>query len=233
LTIIGFTDDQYYPPPLDAWNKIRAGWATSTAISPNGTTHYALSPQCKSNVVYRINTNFPSGEYLLLENRQKVCLYDSKMGGSSTGGLAIYHIDENQPSYNTQGYPGQTGWPGNGKHYKVALLQADKLYELEKGINRGNSGDLYQNGAILGPSTSLSGPYPNSDSYAYGMGVKKTCIEISNIITAANNVTSFVFKVSCGATTVKPVTPTKPVVKPVSKPAKKKTTKFGKGKSKK
>jgi hypothetical protein len=176
---------------MDAWSKIALGWVTPTVISPSNQP-YTLGPQCQSSTIFKITTNFPTGEYLLVENRQKACLYDSRMGGSYSGGLAIFHIDENQPSYDAQGYPGQSGWPGNGNHYRIALLQADKLYELEKGSNRGNSGDLFHTGDSLVPSTSSAGPYPNSDSYAYGKGVKSTGISITNIAASGNNM-SFLF----------------------------------------
>jgi hypothetical protein len=176
---------------MDAWSKSALGWVSPIVITPRGAP-YTLGPQCQSSTVFKITTNFPPGEYLLVENRQKVCIYDSRMGGSWRGGLAIWHIDENQGSWTTEGYPGQGGWPDNGNHYRVALLQADQLYELEKGINRGNSGDLYHVGDTLGPSISSAGPYPNSDSYAYGKVVSATGIYISNITSVGNNM-SFVF----------------------------------------
>ena len=102
-TSLGFNGNQYYPPPMDAWCKMTLGWITPTVISPSNVP-YVLGPQCQSNTIFKITANFPAGEYLLMENRQKVCLYDSQMGGSYSDGLAIFHIDENQPSYNAQGY---------------------------------------------------------------------------------------------------------------------------------
>jgi hypothetical protein len=140
-----------------------------------------------------ITANFPPGEYLLIENRQPTCLYDSSMSGP--GGLAIYHIDENVPfeRVNSQGYPGQYGWPGNGNHYYIALLQADGLYDLEKMMNPGDYGDLFRDGGVLGPSVSSYGPYPNTDSYAYGKGVRSTGIMITNITTSGSTI-SFVFQ---------------------------------------
>ena len=213
----GFKMDQYYPPPMDAWSKMTLGWVTTTVISPSEVP-YVLGPQCQSNVIYKITANFPSGEYLLVENRQKVCLYDSQMGGPYSGGLAIYHIDENQPSFYSQGYPGQSGWPGNGNHYKVALIQADNTFELEKLLNRGNYVDLFHDGAMLGPSTSMSlGSYLNSDSYAYGRGVKKTGVTISNIVTSGHDI-SFVFTVVTPNPTSKP-TLKKPTRKPSRAPS--------------
>jgi hypothetical protein len=220
----GFQQDQYYPPPMDAWGKIKLGWVTPQVITPSDDP-YIIAPQCQTNTVFKITANFPSGEYILVENRQKSCLYDSKMGGSYSGGLAIYHIDENHPDGYKEGYPGQSGWPANGNHYKVALLQADKLFELEKNANRGNNGDLFHDGDYLGPSTSSLGPYPNTDSYAFGRGIQKTNITLSDIKTLPGGSMSFRFMIleSISKTTVKPTTYTKPslklTVKPTIKPA--------------
>jgi len=129
--------------------------------------------------VYRIDKGFPSGEYLLIENRQRLG-FDSKM---PQAGLAIFHIDDTAPR-NDEGYPGQDGWPTNGKHYRVALLQADGKYDLEKGNGRGDGGDVWHSGSravSIGPSTNGStGPYPNTDAYKNG-NIVSTGIRISQI----------------------------------------------------
>ena len=71
---------------------------------------------------------------------------------------------------------------------------------------------------MLGPSTSISsGPYPNSDSYSYGRGVKKTGVTISNIVTSGNDI-SFVFKVVTHRPTSRP-TLKKPTRKPSRAPS--------------
>jgi subtilisin-like proprotein convertase family protein len=165
----GFTGDQLNPPHFSAWSKIFLGWVTPTVISTPGT--YS-APQVVTNpVVYRIDQGFPAGEYLLIENRQPV-------GIESTipqGGLAIWHIDEAKSGNTDQGYPGQSGWPQNNQHYKVALLQADGDFDLERGLNRGDSGDPYhgQGACSLGPDTS-----PNTDAYQNGV-ISATGIAIS------------------------------------------------------
>jgi hypothetical protein len=100
-------------------------------------------------------------EYLLIENRQPL-MYDTLI---PQGGLAVWHIDLKQITRQAlQGFPGQTGWPRNGKHYGIALLQADSNYQLEKGKTQGDRGDLFRANAKdeLGPSTSSVGPYPNT-----------------------------------------------------------------------
>lgn len=70
------------------------------------------------------------------------------------------------------------GWPTNGNHYRVALLQADGLYQLESvytGIP-GDAGDLY---GIGGPAVTLSSStVPNTNTYQNGI-VTTTGISIT------------------------------------------------------
>ncbi len=154
----GFDNTQRHPPHLSAWCKQQLGWVTPTVISP-GT--YSAPRSAVSPTVYRIDSGYPSGEYLLIENRQPYG-FESTM---PQGGLCIWHIDETKANNTQEGYPGQSGWPGNGSHYKVALLQADGLYELEKKTNRGNAGDVYRAGGVsqITPFT-----VPNTHRYQGG-----------------------------------------------------------------
>jgi hypothetical protein len=90
-------------------------------------------------------------EYLLLEYRQAI-EFDRDLGDNV--GLVVYHVDEAVSRMNNRGYPGQQGWPQNGKHYRVAVLGADGLYDLERGANSGDSTDAWKPGFILGPGSS-------------------------------------------------------------------------------
>jgi len=157
----GFDSSQLYPPHFSAWSKIKLGWSTPTVISADG--EYSLNQAESSAEIYRIDQNFPAGEYLLIENRQSTG-FDAAM---PQGGLAIWHIDDNT-GYNTQGYPEQTGWPTNGNHYRVALLQADGNYNLEKGNNRGDSGDVFHANGVDSLDPGEFGLFPNTDAYQSG-----------------------------------------------------------------
>jgi M6 family metalloprotease-like protein len=195
----GFDASQYYPPHMSAWTKIQLGWVTPTLITSSGT--YKVRQGCNNPDVYQISTNFPSGEYLLIENRQK-CSFDAKIPGP---GLAIYHIDE-LASFTTEGYPGQPGWPNNGNHYRVALLQADGRHYLEKGQNRGDATDLFFSGtsgvnSISTSGTGVGAAYPNTKSYKGGI-VQDTGISITNI-SAPSSEMSFVVNFD-------PISPTPP-----------------------
>lgn len=176
----GFDGSQLHPPHFCAWSKIRLGWATPTVINPG--THTLNQVETNAEI-YRIDLEYPSGEYLLIENRQPA--------GIETvipqGGLCIFHIDENA-GLDEQGYPGQPGWPGNGKHYRVALLQADGNYDMERGNNRGDSGDTYHGGDVSSIGT---GTVPNTDAYQGG-NIVVTENEISDI-SASGSSMSFVF----------------------------------------
>lgn len=160
----GGDGSQQPPPLLSAWSKIQLGWLTPSELAITG--NYALNASQAFNEAYKITTGFPSNEYLLLENRQRTDGNNRTIDNipPSGDGLLVYHIDD-LAGYNIQGYPGQTGWPSNGNHYRVAVLQADALYNLEKGNNRGDSGDSFRAGGVdsIGVSTTL-----NTDSYQAG-----------------------------------------------------------------
>jgi immune inhibitor A len=104
-----------------------------------------------------------------LENRQRT-LYDAQLPGD---GLLIWHIDENQ-SGNT-----------DENHYKVGLVQADGLRNLERDQNRGDRGDPYpgsRNNTNLTASTT-----PNSNSFTgVSTGVSIVNIAASGAMMSAN-----------------------------------------------
>lgn len=171
----GQGNDASYPGHLDAWSKITLGWVTPKPIGASGT--YTMLPSEYEADIYIIDEPYPEGEYLLIENRQKM-LYDGKMWDGA-GGALIWHIDETKDFNTQEGGPYQSGWPENGNHYKVALLQADGLYELEQNINAGHANDFYTTGKQLGPGGSL-GAYPNTDSYQDGGNIFSTNITVAD-----------------------------------------------------
>jgi len=160
----GFDSSQQFPSHMSAWAKVKLGWAVPTTILP-GTQSLA---QVESNaVIAKIDSGYPPGEYLLVENRQKVG-FDLQL---PQGGLAVWHCDEgkgelgqNNPN-SEEGYPGQIGWPGNAKHYRVALLQADGNFDLENNSGRGDAGDVYRSG---GTNQITNSSTPNTDAYQAG-----------------------------------------------------------------
>lgn len=177
----GFDNSQFYPPHLCPWSKMTLGWSRPILISQGGDFDIQLS--ATTDHVYRIDLG--RAEYLLIENRQPY-LFDKKL---PAGGLAIWHIDE-AASHLVPGFPTQSGWPMNGKHYKVALLQADGKYDLETGVNFGDSGDVFRAGWVsaLMPSNS-GGKNPNTDAYQTGLA-KPTGVTIKNI-SASSTVMKF------------------------------------------
>jgi M6 family metalloprotease-like protein len=158
----GFGGDGSHPPHPSAWSKIFLGWVTPTVITNTGVY---TAPEVETDAaVFRIGLNYPVGEYLLIENRQPTGIENV----IPQGGLAVWHIDDTKGDFalnnvnNDEGYPGQSGWPENLRHYRVALLQADGNYDLERANNRGDAGDLYH---AAGVSEITSETVPNTDSY--------------------------------------------------------------------
>jgi len=176
----GFDGSQRYPPIMCPWSKLQMGWVNPIEVTRDGT--YTLRRSCDFPDIIKISTNFPSGEYLLIENRQ-ACGYDAKV---PKGGLAIWHIDD-LAGYQTQGYPAQEYWPENGNHYRVALLQADGGYDLERGTNQGDATDLYASDGSraidptgITTSTGIKIKYPNTNAYQGG-NIVDTKVYLRNI----------------------------------------------------
>ena len=160
----GFDGTQQYPSHMCAWCKLKLGWAAPIRLLPGS---YSAQQIETNPSLFMIDSGYPSGEYLLVENRQQVG-FDSAI---PQGGLAIWHIDEGKGSFsnndpnNDEGFPGQFGWPGNNSHCRVALLQADGDYAIEQGFDAGDSGDVYRSGfaTVIDATTT-----PDTDAYQGG-----------------------------------------------------------------
>ena len=134
-----------------AYMKYVAGWANTTLLSAPQT---GLAAPLSGNVVFKFNNPTKSYEYYLIENRQKV----GRDSGLPDAGLAIWHIDELGSNNNEQMTPSQ--------HYKVTVVQADGRWDLERGVNYGDTTDLWAapDYREIGPGTTPSTPWWNGAS---------------------------------------------------------------------
>lgn len=181
--------DEAYPGILNPYYKMKIGVLEPIDIVKDGV--YRIKPSSLEPSVYRIQMPYPTGEYLLIENRQPV-LSDSNIWG---GGIVIYHIDELADGNKVRGGPFVEGWPGNGAHYEVAVLQADGLYELEQALNLGDAKDFWNSSDVLGPGNgelvaTENGTYPNTDSYQGG-NISNHSLTILNFKDEGNGEWSF------------------------------------------
>ncbi|MFT4558686.1 MAG: M6 family metalloprotease-like protein [Planctomycetaceae bacterium] len=136
----GFKREGHAPSHFSPWAKIQLNWLKVKELTNSGT--YTIRQIEDYPDVYKIQQGFPENEYLLIENRQPV-KFDRDLPGRK-GGLAIWHIDENKAHNREPGHPDVPGWPENGVHYKVALLQADGRFDLERGKGFGDEEDLFR-----------------------------------------------------------------------------------------
>jgi immune inhibitor A len=161
------------PAHPSAWCKKNQEWVSVTNIMENATM--PIQDVKTSQMVYRLwREGSESGEYFLIENRQK-SLYDRMLPGD---GLLIWHIDDSISTNSDENHP------------KVALVQADGKQDLENGNNRGDAGDPYPGSANNRSFTATT--LPNSNSYAH----VDTCVSVTNIGASAP-VISAKFSVTC------------------------------------
>ncbi len=159
-----------------AWSRIQMGFATATNVTSN-TNGVAINNVNENGTIYRLWTSGNIGnEYFLVENRQKIG-YDSYIQNS---GLMIWHIDDNKAGNTQEWYPGQT----NANHFKVALEQADSLFDMEKNVNNGDGWDVFPGNGNVTSFNAVSSP--NSDSYTDGTSfiALENIQEVGNVINA-------------------------------------------------
>ncbi len=134
------------PAHLDAYSKAQLGFAPVITVNGN-LSDVRIEPVETGGAIYRLDaTGF---QYFLLENRRRTG-FDAALPGE---GLLIYHVDPRQPNNKQPGF------------YRVALEQADGLFQLEQLLGLasvGDAGDPYT-------STTPSGGFgryttPSSDS---------------------------------------------------------------------
>ena len=122
------------PCHMGAWTKSILGWVDVTTVPPNtDISELILEPVETGGAIYRVDAIDGSGEYFLLENRQRIG-FDQNLYGE---GLLVWHID---PDWVAQRW----GRANANEHRGVWLRQADGLDELgAPGGGRGDSGDPF------------------------------------------------------------------------------------------
>jgi|GEM_PF-3467746 len=150
------------PAHLDPWSKYFLGWVTPIDVSGTLNNHPITQAEVSPDVYRLLPGGLATGEYFLVENRQKTG-FDAALPGA---GLLIWHVDPAITNNNRECYPG--GPLCSLQHYKVALIQADNRYDLERNINYGDAGDPYpgssNNRTFNASSTPNSNLYDGSPS---------------------------------------------------------------------
>ena len=125
------------PCPMGAWSKAALGWVDVQEV-PFGTDlgTLTLDPVETSRRALAIPSGDGSGEYYLLENRQRIG-FDAALPAA---GLLIWQID---PAW-IEARLGGNSINANGSHMGVWLRQADGLNQLASPTgNRGDAGDPF------------------------------------------------------------------------------------------
>lgn len=124
------------PCHMGAWSKAALGWLDVVDVPPgSGLTRLTIPPVARDGVVYRVPAGDGSGEYFLLENRQR----DGFDRNLRAAGLLVWHVDPDWV---------QLRWATNsvnaGSHRGVWLREADGQDDLGRPDGgRGGAGDPF------------------------------------------------------------------------------------------
>lgn len=123
------------PCHMGAWSKSVLGWVDVVTIDPgNDLGVVSLPPVESSDTVFRVDAQDGSGDFFLIENRQRIG-YDLQLPEE---GLLIWRIDQALVD---------ATWPSNrvnaGQQMGVWLVQADGEDDLGSGRGRGDPDDPF------------------------------------------------------------------------------------------
>lgn len=152
LMCAGGNADPKNPAHVGAYLKHAAGWSTkltnmvqgASVTLPAGKNEFALLRRNKT-------------QYFIVENRAK----EGRDASLPDAGLAVWKVDEAGDNSNEA----MTATD----HYECSLVQADGNADLEMGVNNGDPGDLFGNGATFSLNSN-----PNSnwwDGSASGLNI--------------------------------------------------------------
>jgi immune inhibitor A len=168
------------PAHPSAWCKCQQNWVTCVNHTTNKSS-VSIEDVKSGYQVHRLWKDGAMGnEYFLVENRQKVN-FDKYLPNS---GMLIWHIDD------------ATGSNTNENHYKVALMQADGLRDMELNHNRGDAGDSFPGSGNKRKFDNTT--TPSSKSYAGS----NTCVAVKNISNSGAVMTADL-SVKCTVTKIK------------------------------
>lgn len=143
-----------------AWSKIKLGWIEPKIITEDG-FYIVNDSETNPEAYILMDKSHSEKEYFLVENRFRGDTYDNRTGNPLPDqGILIYHIDESVPRWITPWtwFP----WVNNIERHKMVDIECADSFsshfanadDLDKKINRGDSGDLWDNSTYGFNSTS-------------------------------------------------------------------------------
>ena len=124
------------PVSVSAYLRRAAGWATTTELNVTSSLGATVSaaPGADYNHFYRYAKPGDATEYFLMEGR----FHGGRDGAVPGTGVAVWHIDE-------KGSNSKVNLQTNATHnnFEATLVQADKLWDLERNKNKGDSADVF------------------------------------------------------------------------------------------
>ncbi len=167
------------PAHPTAWSRGQLGFAPIVNVEFNVDDQVIPNVEANPSIFRLWNAGADSDEYFLIENRQKTG-FDSYLPGS---GLLVWHVDETKLD-NTQEW-----WPGepSADHFKVALKQADGVYEMEQSVDLGDASDPFP--GTLAKTSFGSVTTPNSNAYDNS----SSSVAIQNIHQTGSNIIADLF----------------------------------------